>query len=353
MIKKDFDITNPNIDVPAVSDVLYRLYHYQALDFEINSIKKIIEFLPQLYPNISSFEKIKMVQLLNLQIIIKFCHYAENLGAFSLSFLTTYKELKDEIIGSIKKIYSYNIGHINDFYANINNRDVSYVAKILGYPPIKLQTKDEAGLFKLSSHNTREFFYEIGQMYSELAELYNAYKHGYRVVSGHKNNSVDIYTYINHEGKGKFIETDLKTFNHLNNLVRKCYIIFDSMFKNHYARMNHEKNNSIETDITFQIIYKKEDNVIKNQNFKYNIPNRAKKLKEEILEYDKVYETFKNKLKENDNGKIIAIDIDNRFIISKNFDLNKVIEEVNRYEKSGRKYLRRVGKNKNIGVIIY
>src|SRR5919198_3558021 len=132
-------ITVDNEDIPLLAEFIYRRYEYDGLDFEINAIKKVITFLHELYPSSNLLERRKMAQILKLQAITKFCHYAENVAAIAIAFKSTYRDEREEIKGIFNKIFTYSIGEIVDFYENMEKRQFSYIAKILGYPPLDLQ----------------------------------------------------------------------------------------------------------------------------------------------------------------------------------------------------------------------
>lgn len=78
-------------DFPSITEVLYKIYPHQALWFELENLRKTKDFLQQLYPTENREGLDKMRQIIGRQQIIKFCHTAEILGAFSIAFLTTLR----------------------------------------------------------------------------------------------------------------------------------------------------------------------------------------------------------------------------------------------------------------------
>ena len=50
----------------------------------------MITFWHELYPSTDILERMRMVQILRLQAITKFCHYAENVAAIAIAFKSTY-----------------------------------------------------------------------------------------------------------------------------------------------------------------------------------------------------------------------------------------------------------------------
>lgn len=101
---KDLDVKDPKPDTTAMAEMLYKLNHYQAIDFEIDAITKISIFLAELYPSAPPHEKIKMHEILNVWLLAKFCQYAESLAAYASCFLTGYQDEKDEMVGILKKV---------------------------------------------------------------------------------------------------------------------------------------------------------------------------------------------------------------------------------------------------------
>ena len=83
-------------------------------------------------------------------------------------------------------------------------------------------------------------------------------------------------------------------------------------------------------------------------------PSRGERKKEEELQGDKIYEELFDKNMECEHqGKIVAIDFDNKKIISIDYNPKVVIISVHYRESSGRVRIRRVGKNKGTGIKIW
>ena len=203
------DIEINNLDIPFLAAFIYKLYPYDALNFEIDAIQRMIEFLPQLYPQAGSLEREKMIQILRLQTAIKFCQYAENPAAIAIAFQSSYDDEKQEMIGIFTKISKYNLGEIYDFYNNIRNRENQHFAKFYGYPPLLLQSTAVRYFLELSCRNMKEVLIEVAEIYSQLRLLYNAYKHGYRVLFGKNfHSAADIFPFVTDQGKQMYTEID-------------------------------------------------------------------------------------------------------------------------------------------------
>ena len=122
---------------------------------------------------------------------------------------------------------------------------------------------------------------------------------------------------------------------------------------NHHSRINYEQKAPATQKIDLNGIIKKNISPPSPTKAVFIYPNRKERVLAEEEEYERVYAQFKDLLEVTDKGKIVAIDIDNTCIIGKDYDLTKIIEIVNNYDKSGRKYVRRIGKDKKVNVTIY
>ena len=129
-------------DIPTLAEMLYHRYPHDGLDFTIDALIKLRESLPTFYPETPKEEKGKMMQILKLEIIMKFCHYAENFAAVAITFNKKFDSSNDEMLSLFEKIYEYQVFEVIDFYKNIPECKLDYIAKFLGYPPIKLQNEE-------------------------------------------------------------------------------------------------------------------------------------------------------------------------------------------------------------------
>src|SRR5437867_1659100 len=103
-------------NVPQIAKFLFNIYATDALEFEATANARMIEFLPQIFPNANSMERSRMKQILKIQTLAKFCHIAENLGATALAFKSSYEDAKSEILGLFNIISNYKVIQINKFY---------------------------------------------------------------------------------------------------------------------------------------------------------------------------------------------------------------------------------------------
>ena len=56
---------------------LFNIYASDALEFEATVNRRVVDFLPALFPNSNPPEKNRMLQMLKVQALTKFCHIAK------------------------------------------------------------------------------------------------------------------------------------------------------------------------------------------------------------------------------------------------------------------------------------
>jgi len=240
MKSKIIDAVESNTDILALAEGLYKLNHHQAIYFEIEAINKVSTFMPELYPGAPRHERRKMQEIINVWTLSKFCHYAENLGAYSLAFLVSYTDPRDEINGILKYIVKYNMGQIVDFFSHIKKRDESYISKFLGYPAPRLENADTANIFRRSCDTVKDVLVKVARNYIERYDFYAAYKHGYRIMTGQANGSMDIITYIDNDGNQKYFQITEREIREIRVLSKQCSMILDCIFENHHERIRRE-----------------------------------------------------------------------------------------------------------------
>src|SRR4029079_14928136 len=126
---------------------------------------------------------------------------AENLGAICIAFKTTYADWKSEIKGLFKTITNYYPDDVRNFYNEIKSVGLDYVAKIYGHPIIAFQEPELQIILNHSAENVRNRLNLFGDFYVKFYQLYNAYKHGYRLLLGKDDTRKDIILYISLRGK--------------------------------------------------------------------------------------------------------------------------------------------------------
>lgn len=114
-------------------------------------------------------------QMVMLEIFVTTLHYAEVLAANLLAFRRKRKRFH-------KKLLHYKGSEVIEFYKKIKHRKLSYIANLLGYPPLfQVDSKEGKKALKESCEYVRQRLSEIGHLYLKFNSLYNSYKHGFRV----------------------------------------------------------------------------------------------------------------------------------------------------------------------------
>ena len=192
-------------------------------------------------------------------------------------------------------------------------------------------------------------------MYIGFHPLYNAYKHGYRVFLGKNTNNIaeDLFPFIDNRGKQKFAQIDKNIVEKVFSLSHNCREIFEAIFEQHQTRVDYEAKGSNQYAIKINLLLRETDPRPNKEDLRVLYPNRGNRLNQEKLESDNIYAIFKEELEKNDKGKIVAFDIDEEKILSKDYNLEKVLSDIQESGTSSRIHLRRVSDDQRIGIEIY
>lgn len=144
----------------------------------------------------------KKRQMIRYEIIAKFCHYTESLGAFIYGFhkqhLVTRRESK-----ILSTISDYKVRQIDDEYRLLTKGKIDVLWKIqehslkniFGY--YKTVNPQYSNIIFESLLNIKKLLKEIYDCYSFYKDSYNSYKHGYRLWFGRDQKiQRDIIVYI-------------------------------------------------------------------------------------------------------------------------------------------------------------
>lgn len=190
-----FDCANIPNDIHA-NDLFYSYPAYDAIDFEIQSILKLVDNYKSYFESVNknnkhgkeAIEK-REKKILIIMLLNKVVHYMETLGAVSLAILATKSEISYERYNKnvekemfISRLSLYDVGDVVNFYRDIQNRSNKYLYRLFGYPPPVFQTSEINLVLEESCKNLSGLLYNIGSYYSRHIDLYNAYKHGYRIM---------------------------------------------------------------------------------------------------------------------------------------------------------------------------
>jgi hypothetical protein len=329
-----------NKEVLSLAEMFYGFYSFDAIPFTVNALNKVSEFLNELYPNKSKKEQEKLIQILKLEIIAKFCLYAESLAAIAITFTYTYDDMKKEMMGLFSKVGDYKIDQVIDFYTNIQNRDVNYVAKIIGYPPLILQQKQTKKALEISCLAVRDEIKKIANLYLEFRPLYNAYKHGYRVFFGKDEKLNDAFAFIEKGKKQKVIVVDKDKFTEIRRTVRHIRKIMELILNTHKTRLKFENG---QTNIHLSIMWPPNTPTLPDVGSKIHYPSRGERRKIEDDEFKQVYTLFKEELEGSNLGKYVALDIDRKEILGIGENLEAMIEKIAEHGSTGRKRITKIG----------
>src|SRR5919106_1854547 len=207
-----------------VNKILYEYSCYDALEFEISCIRKVMETLKELFfldIKHSRFTETEVTQRMNrflyLMLITKYCQFAETLGATAVAFLDTKikgsnmvhsKDEEQKIV--LNTLSSYHVGDAVNFYSAMKSRDTSYIADLMGYPPLSLQGGEEREVLEKSCITVRDLLDSIGSYFKLFIDVYNANKHGYRTIPTTNNNSDEGILIVKDNGEPALLQLDLK-----------------------------------------------------------------------------------------------------------------------------------------------
>lgn len=93
----------------------------------------------------------------------------------------------------------------------------------------------------MSCKNIRKNFEEIGELFVRLEPMYNAYKHGYRLLLG-KEDEKGIHTvvFITKGGNEDHVILDNELISKSQRLISICRTMVDGILENHMTRLEDE-----------------------------------------------------------------------------------------------------------------
>ncbi len=197
---------------------------------------------------------------------------------------------------------NYNMGQIMDFFTHIEKRDITYLSEFLAFPPPGMQNSDTKIILEKSCVTVKEILLNVARDYKELYGFYTAYKHGYRIIQGQLNGSIDIITYIENDGSQKYFEIYNTDVEEIKTLSKQCSIILDCIFSNHHER-NLRESNPLKSTVQIKTVIKGGSNY-KKEGLSILYPTRGDRMREEELQSDKIYaEIFDYETENKNKGK--------------------------------------------------
>jgi len=155
------------------TDVFWNLQDFKALLISIDLIKNTFENPEVINQQNKNFVKDQMF----IEIIVKFCKLAEDFGGLASS--------KDQnLFNYALNFNKYGIGQAKSFYEDLSLRNEN-ISKLFFYPPINKQNDEEKNNFLKASYAHLTWYLNlIREKYLAYVEVYNSYKHGYRIRFG-------------------------------------------------------------------------------------------------------------------------------------------------------------------------
>ncbi len=340
---------NDDKEIPTLAEVLYKNYQYDGLGFTIDALLQIKKSISSFYPQSPKSEQDKMVQVIKLEIIMKFCHFAENLAAVAISFNKKFDSNEEEMRSLFDQIYEYEVSDVIDFYKQIPTSDLHFIAKFLGYPPIKLQYEEARQKIEESCAIAKKELESIGKNYLEFRLLYNAYKHGYRLFPGiDKNKQQDAFGFIDKGGIQKITTADDTIFDEIIRSSKHIEGIF-KIILNHAARAEMEKRGMRNVPLDLKFFVKKKG-LPHNLNMKIMFQARGERRKKNLTDRERIYEKFKQELEANHLEKIVVFDLDAETIIAVCETPEDAVKSMHESTSQGRKGIRKIGKDDKTGL---
>lgn len=351
---EDIDSLNNN-PYPKLAEAFYNIYNFDAIEFLVDVANKAITFSNELFAEATERERRKMQQILELEIIAKFCHYAESLAAISIAFSDTFDSEQDEWIGTYNTIAKYTVAQCLSFYRNIGTRDEKYVAKLMGYPPLDLQDSKTKAELEILSNSCKEVINEIGQYYLTLFEIYDAYKHSYRILFGTVDDTGDhAFAYFDNDAKQKQLTMTQQDFQELTNLASSCRLAIETIFNNHKVRIEYEKSGQVRQQLNLSRIRKKDAPPLPERSDRVlRFASRGQCAAREKAESLVIYEQFKDDLEKNHKGKYVAIDLDSRNVLGYDYNIGVLMDLVRQSGSGSRIHIRRIGKDDRVNIDHY
>lgn len=347
------DDVKENKKIPTLAEMLYYRYPYDGLDFTINALQQLMKNIPSFYPKVPELH-VKMLQIIKLEIIMKFCHYAENFAAVAITFNKKFDSSELEMLNLFDNIYKYQVKEVTKFYKKIPNCDLDLIVKFLGYPPIRVQNKTGRKAIEESCEIAKRELKIIAKNYLEFKPLYNAYKHGYRVFPGKDQNKQDAFGFIERvkqKGKQKITTADDKTFDEITRASRHIKKLFQ-LILNHAARAEMEKRGERNIPIDLKFFVKKKG-LPHDSKTKIMFTARGERRKKILAIRDRIYEKFKQKLETKHMGKFLVLDLDSEEIVAICETPDDAVKAMHESKSPGRKNIRKIGSDDKTGLEYY
>jgi hypothetical protein len=269
----------------------------------------------------------------------------EIVGAISLSILTTKSERfyqrfnkENEKEKFLSNLSSYDVGDVVNFYRDIGQKNNKYLYRLFGYPPPVFRSNEANLIFEESCKNLSLILNDIGNHYRKYIKIYNAYKHGYRIILPESvNNRYEfIVTGEHHEIFQCYFENE--DVISLKQLATNCRQIVELIHENNRKSMYIEPGKKVKLELKTLVKekFKAEDKDLldKINNIQVFYPTTDDEKKSIVEQQNTILKNMPDVLKY--LHKIILIDLDEGKLIGSAetwkdiFSLLKSIGSLNR-----------------------
>lgn len=215
------------------TDIFWNQQDYSSLLIPIEMIKNTFENPAVLQPENKNLVKDQMF----IEIIMKFCKLAEDFGGLASS-------RDPDLFKFAKNFNNFNTWQSKNFYKNLDLSKKG-INEIFFYPSIVKQKSEKTQKFLKSSNQHLNYWLNlIKDLYLLYVEVYNSYKHGYRIrfkdldmtISTDKNGYRDISIKFDKEGTYHGIGKDINEVpkSRYSSGISKVLIFYNSKILKKY-----------------------------------------------------------------------------------------------------------------------
>jgi len=153
------------------AELFWEFHNLNGLILNLKLLKKVFDNPSKIFSDIS---ELLIKDNLFIEILMKFCKIAEDLGAILYSKSENPYEFT-------KKYITYSVRNVVGFYSKIIDKKIE-IDELFYYPTTNKQNNDEAKhIIHLSLIDLKGNMRIIAENYLKYKGIYNSYKHGYRV----------------------------------------------------------------------------------------------------------------------------------------------------------------------------
>jgi hypothetical protein len=195
------------------------------------------------------------------------------------------------------------------------------IGETMCYPPLIFQSETNKKLLEESCKIVRIIFDTIGSQYDKLRDIYNAYKHGYRIVPCRTDGKLS-FLYFDETDIPKFLQYDDNDIKRTFELAADCRRMIENIVENQKTRMRVGDSDSVSIKI----------NLFTDSKEPINIKNLEKIFYNKRIDMKKNYAVEKEILKnsgniENYRYNWVLFDVKDKKILAFNQELIEIIKK--------------------------